>query len=37
MTGGMAFVYDPTKEFINYVNSESVIWKHPKQIIGKIS
>ena len=30
MTGGMAFVYDPTKEFINYVNSESIIWKAPE-------
>jgi len=27
MTGGMAFVYDPNKEFKNYVNPESVIWQ----------
>jgi glutamate synthase (NADPH/NADH) large chain len=27
MTGGMAFVYDPTDEFKKYVNPESVIWQ----------
>jgi len=27
MTGGMAFVYDPTDEFEKYVNPESVIWQ----------
>ena len=37
MTGGMAFVYDPTKEFTKYVNSESMIWcKRLKLIIGKL-
>jgi len=30
MTGGMAFVYDPMREFTNYVNSESVIWIEPE-------
>jgi len=30
MTGGIAFVYDPIKEFINYVNPESIIWKTPE-------
>jgi len=30
MTGGMAFVYDPKKEFNNYVNSDSVIWQLPE-------
>ncbi len=30
MTGGMAFVYDPTLEFENYVNSNSVIWQTPE-------
>jgi len=27
MTGGMAFVYDPTDEFEKYVNPESIIWQ----------
>ena len=27
MTGGMAFIYDPNKEFENYVNPNSVIWQ----------
>ena len=27
MTGGMAFIYDPTDEFEKYVNPESVIWQ----------
>jgi len=27
MTGGMAFIYDPNKEFENYVNSNSVVWQ----------
>jgi len=27
MTGGMAFVYDPTDEFEKYVNPDSVIWQ----------
>ena len=27
MTGGMAFIYDPQKEFQNYVNPNSVIWQ----------
>jgi len=44
MTGGMAFVYDPLKEFTNYVNPESVIWitpetdywkKYLKKLIGE--
>ena len=30
MTGGMAYVYDPFKEFTNYVNSESVTWITPE-------
>ena len=30
MTGGMAFVYDPKKEFENYVNASSVIWQIPE-------
>ena len=30
MTGGMAFVYDPMREFTNYVNPESVIWIEPE-------
>ena len=30
MTGGMAFIYDPTDEFEKYVNSESVIWQKPQ-------
>jgi len=30
MTGGMAFVYDPIHEFINYVNPSSVIWQIPE-------
>ena len=28
MTGGMAFIYDKSKEFENKVNSESVIWQN---------
>ena len=28
MTGGMAFVYDKSKEFEKKVNSESVIWQN---------
>ena len=28
MTGGMAFIYDKSKEFINKVNPESVIWQN---------
>jgi len=27
MTGGMAFIYDPTDEFEKYVNPESIIWQ----------
>ncbi|MBO6491515.1 MAG: glutamate synthase large subunit [Pelagibacteraceae bacterium] len=27
MTGGMAFVYDPSDEFEKYVNPESVVWQ----------
>ncbi|MDC0247874.1 glutamate synthase large subunit [Pelagibacteraceae bacterium] len=27
MTGGMAFIYDPNKEFQNYVNEKSIIWQ----------
>ena len=27
MTGGMAFIYDKTKDFENKVNPESVIWQ----------
>ena len=30
MTGGMAFIYDPIHEFINYVNPNSVIWQVPE-------
>ena len=30
MTGGMAFIYDPKKEFENYVNTGSVIWQVPE-------
>ncbi len=30
MTGGMAFVYDPNKEFENYVNANSVVWQNPE-------
>tara|TARA_Y100000590_G_scaffold8259_1_gene10350 strand:- start:4983 stop:9485 length:4503 start_codon:yes stop_codon:yes gene_type:complete len=30
MTGGMAFIYDPTQDFVNYVNSKSVIWQIPE-------
>ena len=30
MTGGMAFVYDPSKEFENYVNADSVVWQIPE-------
>ena len=30
MTGGMAFIYDKTNEFENYVNPDSVIWQIPE-------
>ena len=30
MTGGMAFVYDPNRDFENYVNSNSIIWQPPE-------
>ncbi len=30
MTGGMAFIYDPSQEFENYVNPNSVIWQRPE-------
>tara|TARA_S200000501_G_scaffold172949_1_gene162918 strand:- start:1318 stop:2511 length:1194 start_codon:yes stop_codon:yes gene_type:complete len=30
MTGGMAFIYDKSKEFEKKVNSESVIWQKPE-------
>ena len=30
MTGGMAFIYDPTEEFENYVNPNSVVWQTPE-------
>ena len=30
MTGGMAFIYDKTNEFENYVNPNSVIWQIPE-------
>jgi len=30
MTGGMAFIYDPNKQFENYVNPNSVIWRAPE-------
>jgi len=30
MTGGMAFIYDPTHEFNNYVNPNSVIYQTPE-------
>ena len=30
MTGGMAFIYDPSHEFENYVNANSVIWQKPE-------
>tara|TARA_B100001245_G_scaffold125902_1_gene92927 strand:- start:166 stop:507 length:342 start_codon:yes stop_codon:yes gene_type:complete len=35
MTGGMAFIYDPNKEFENYVNPSSVIWQIPETIYWK--
>ena len=28
MTGGMAFIYDKSKEFEKKVNSESVVWQN---------
>ena len=28
MTGGMAFIYDKSKEFEKKVNEESVVWQH---------
>ena len=28
MTGGMAFIYDKSKEFIKKINQESVIWQN---------
>tara|TARA_B100000700_G_C14950696_1_gene811505 strand:- start:335 stop:1480 length:1146 start_codon:yes stop_codon:yes gene_type:complete len=30
MTGGMAFIYDPHKEFTKKVNPETVIWQPPE-------
>ena len=30
MTGGMAFIYDPYKDFENYVNLNSVVWQKPE-------
>ncbi len=30
MTGGMAFIYDPHKEFTKKVNPETVIWQSPE-------
>ena len=30
MTGGMAFIYDPSHEFENYVNPDSVVWQIPE-------
>ena len=30
MTGGMAFVYDETNQFENYVNPSSVVWQTPE-------
>jgi len=30
MTGGMAFIYDPKKEFKKYVNPGSVVWQIPE-------
>tara|TARA_B100000686_G_scaffold354913_1_gene468149 strand:- start:758 stop:5257 length:4500 start_codon:yes stop_codon:yes gene_type:complete len=30
MTGGMAFIYDPNKEFENYVNPNSIVWQLPE-------
>ena len=30
MTGGMAYVYDPHKEFENYINLNSVVWQIPE-------
>ena len=30
MTGGMAFIYDPYKDFENYVNSNSVVYQKPE-------
>jgi glutamate synthase (NADPH/NADH) large chain len=30
MTGGMAFVYDETNEFENYINPSSVVWQIPE-------
>ena len=28
MTGGMAFIYDISKEFVKKVNSDSVVWQN---------
>ena len=30
MTGGMAFIYDPNKDFEKKVNPETVIWQTPE-------
>jgi len=30
MTGGMAFIYDPEKQFENYANPESIVWQKPE-------
>jgi glutamate synthase (NADPH/NADH) large chain len=30
MTGGMAFIYDPTKELKNFINPNSVVWQVPE-------
>ena len=35
MTGGMAFIYDPKKQFENYVNANSVVWQLPETIYWK--
>ena len=35
MTGGMAFIYDPNKDFENYVNPSSVIWQKLETIYWK--
>jgi glutamate synthase (NADPH/NADH) large chain len=30
MTGGMAFIYDPNKEFEKKANPETIIWQSPE-------
>ena len=37
MTGGMAFIYDPNKDFEKKANPETIIWQTPETDIGKLS